>query len=95
VWGGGQFEYDIFYDLCDENGLLVWHDLMFACAFYYVDDTFLASVEAEIRDNIGRLRNHPSIAMWNGNNEVWIGWREWGWQNGRSKEELATMIGWY
>jgi beta-mannosidase len=63
---------------------MVWHDLMFACAFYYVDDAILDNIEAEIRDNVNRIRRHPSIAMWNGNNEVWIGWREWGWQDGRS-----------
>lgn len=53
--------------------------MMFACALYPGDDEFLANVAAETRDNVKRLRNHPSIAMWNGNNEVLIGWKEWGW----------------
>lgn len=81
VWGGGQFEYDVFYDLCDQSGLLIWHDLMFACALYPGQKEMLDNIAAEMRDNVRRLRNHPSIAMWNGNNEVLIGWQEWGWQN--------------
>lgn len=58
---------------------MIWHDLLFACAFYPADPAFLDSVEMELRDNIRRLRIHPSIVMWNGNNEVEIGWKEWGW----------------
>ena len=95
VWGGGQFENDIFYELCDEAGLMIWHDLLFACAFYPGDKAFLDSVEMELRDNIRRLRNHPSIVMWNGNNEVEIGWKEWGWQDNHTKSELTEMWSWY
>jgi beta-mannosidase len=61
---------------------------MFACAFYPGDKEFLANVKEEIKDNIKRLRIHPSIALWNGNNEVEIGWKEWGWKNGRTDKEI-------
>ncbi|MBV5313540.1 MAG: glycoside hydrolase family 2 protein [Prolixibacteraceae bacterium] len=80
VWGGGIYEYDRFYDLCDENGILVWQDFMFACAMFPGDEAFLKSVKEEATDNIKRLRNHPSIAMWCGNNEILAAWFGWGWQ---------------
>lgn len=70
---------------------MVWHDLMFACAFYPGDQAFLDNVAAELRDNVKRIRTHPSMVMWNGNNEVEIGWREWGWKTNRSDAEIATM----
>lgn len=66
----------------DEFGILIWHDLMFACALYPSSDEILENIEAEMRDNVKRIRHHPSMALWNGNNEVWIGWLEWGWQAG-------------
>lgn len=69
LWGGGVFEKDSFYDACDELGLLVWHDFMFACGNYPDDAAFLASVRAEIADQLARLRDHPSIALWCGDNE--------------------------
>ncbi len=69
VWGGGKYESDDFYSLCDEKGLLVWHDMMFSCALYPASRDFLASVEKEIRHQVKRLRDHPSIALWCGNNE--------------------------
>jgi len=69
VWGGGIYEEDVFYDLCDELGLLVWQDFMFACGMYPAHPEFLASVRAEAEANIRRLRNHPSIVLWAGNNE--------------------------
>ncbi|MDE1316288.1 glycoside hydrolase family 2 protein [Vibrio aestuarianus] len=76
VWGGGMYEQDEFYDLCDELGLLVWQDLMFACALYPSTPDFLADVELEVRDQVKRLRDHPSLALWCGDNEVIgaIGW---------------------
>ncbi|MBU0927795.1 MAG: glycoside hydrolase family 2 protein [Spirochaetes bacterium] len=70
VWGGGRYECDAFYDLCDELGLLVWQDCMFSCALYPASAEFLSDVEAEIRHQVGRLADHPSIALWCGNNEA-------------------------
>ena len=69
IWGGGIFPDDEFYDLCDRNGILVWQDLMFACALYTLTDEFVANIKAETQDNIRRLRHHPSLALWCGNNE--------------------------
>ncbi|EAR99535.2 glycosyl hydrolase family 2 immunoglobulin-like beta-sandwich domain protein (macronuclear) [Tetrahymena thermophila SB210] len=95
LWGGGQFEYDIFYDLCDENGLLIWHDLMFACAMYPADKDILFNIEQEMIENVKRLRNHPSIGVWNGNNEVKIGWDLWGWQDNMTEVQKEIVWGWY
>ena len=77
VWGGGVYEDDIFYDLCDENGILVWQDFMFACSTYPADDAFIDNIRHEAVDNVKRLRNHACIALWCGNNEcqdVFYGW---------------------
>ena len=81
VWGGGIYEEDIFYDLCDSLGILLWQDFMFACAMYPSDSLFLESVKQEAIYNVKRLRHHPSIALWCGNNENSEGWHRWGWQN--------------
>ena len=71
VWGGGIYEDEAFYDACDELGVTVWQDFMFACSAYPCRDAaFRASVEAEARDNVRRMRHHPCIALWCGNNEV-------------------------
>lgn len=69
VWGGGQYESEDFYDLCDEKGLLVWQDFMFSCSTYPATAEFLASVEEEARYQVKRLRDHACIALWCGNNE--------------------------
>ena len=69
VWGGGVFEDDTFYDACDEFGILVWQDFAMACASYPTYSSFLEQIEAEARYNIQRLRNHPSLVIWAGNNE--------------------------
>lgn len=87
VWGGGIYENEIFYDLCDENGILVWQDFMFACAMFPGDEAFLNNVKEEAIDNIKRLRNHPSIALWCGNNEILVAWHGWGW---KQKEEAKS-----
>jgi len=88
VWGGGTYEEDIFYDLCDEAGILVWQDFMFACAMFPGDEAFLENVKQEAIDNVKRLRNHPSIALWCGNNEILAAWKGWGWQQ---KEEVKSQ----
>ncbi|GAA4064013.1 glycoside hydrolase family 2 TIM barrel-domain containing protein [Flavobacterium cheonanense] len=80
VWGGGVYAEDTFYDECDKNGILVWQDFMFACAMYPGDEEFLDNVKNEVIDNVTRLQNHPSIALWCGNNENDEGWKNWGWQ---------------
>lgn len=87
VWGGGIYENNIFYDLCDEKGILVWQDFMFACAMYPGDKDFLENVKQETVDNVIRLRNHASIALWCGNNENSEGWHRWGWQANRGEKE--------
>ena len=82
VWGGGIYETDDFYDACDERGVLVWQDFLFACAFYAEEQPLRGEVEAEARENITRLVTHPSLVLWNGNNENlpayadWAGWRD-------------------
>ncbi|WP_241738279.1 beta-mannosidase [Psychroserpens luteus] len=87
VWGGGIYENDIFYDLCDEKGILIWQDFMFACAMYPGDEDFFNNVKQEAVQNVKRLRNHASIALWCGNNENSEGWHRWGWQANRSDAE--------
>ena len=80
VWGGGIYEKDVFYDLCDELGIMVWQDFMFACAMYPRDKDFMQNVNAESMQNIYRLRRHACLALWCGNNEIDEGWKNWGWQ---------------
>lgn len=87
IWGGGTYEKDIFYELCDKYGILVWQDMMFACGMFPADEQYLASVQEEVKDNVKRLRNHPSIALWNGNNENEISYFGWGWNNLYTPEE--------
>ncbi|UPS92920.1 glycoside hydrolase family 2 protein [Bizionia sp. M204] len=91
VWGGGIYENSIFYDLCDAKGILIWQDFMFACAMYPGDAEFLENVKQEAIDNVKRLRNHASIALWCGNNENSEGWHRWGWQDGRSETEKTEI----
>lgn len=77
VWGGGIYEDDAFYRACDEAGILVWQDFMYACQTYEVDSAFLQNIRQEAIDNVRRLRNHACMAVYTGNNEeqdVWFGW---------------------
>ncbi|MFF3066536.1 glycoside hydrolase family 2 protein [Oerskovia sp. NPDC057915] len=80
VWGGGIFEADDFYDLCDERGILTWQDFLFACSTYAEEEPLRGEVEAEVRDNVVRLAPHPSLVLWNGNNENLWGFHDWDWQ---------------
>ncbi|MFG2732872.1 glycoside hydrolase family 2 protein [Streptomyces canus] len=82
VWGGGIYETDDFYDACDERGVLVWQDFPFSCAFYAEEEPLRHEVEAEARDNITRLLPHPSLVLWNGNNENLPAHTDWGWRDG-------------
>ncbi|OAS21847.1 beta-mannosidase [Paenibacillus oryzisoli] len=97
VWGGGIYEQDIFYDLCDEYGILVWQDFMFACSMYPGDEAFLKNVALEAEHNIKRLRRHPCIALWCGNNEIDSAWsnyvenKGWGWKRNYTAEQREQI----
>lgn len=78
VWGGGYYPSDEFYDLCDEYGIIVWQDLMYACNVYDVTQEFEDSIAAETVDNAKRLRHHASLGLWCGNNEIESAWAYWG-----------------
>ncbi|GAA5025618.1 glycoside hydrolase family 2 protein [Actinopolymorpha pittospori] len=80
VWGGGLYEKEEFYQAADELGILVWQDFLFACASYPEESPIGEEVEAEARQNVARLMPHPSLVLWNGNNENIWGWFDWGWQ---------------
>ncbi|GGM00300.1 glycoside hydrolase family 2 protein [Nakamurella endophytica] len=84
VWGGGIYESEDFYELCDERGLLVWQDFLFACAAYPEEEPLRSEVLAEARENVQRLMPHPSLVLWNGCNENIWGYFDWGW-----RDELA------
>nr|WP_129667354.1 glycoside hydrolase family 2 protein [Phytoactinopolyspora endophytica] len=80
VWGGGIFESDEFYELCDERGIMTWQDFLFACAAYAEEEPLRGEIEAEARDNIVRLLPHPSLMLWCGNNEnIWL-FHDWNWE---------------
>jgi beta-mannosidase len=80
VWGGGFYEGEDFYDLCDRYGILVWQEFIFSCSIYPLDDpVFLENVQQEVKDNVRRLRHRTSLALWCGNNEMEEGWMDWGW----------------
>ncbi len=96
VWGGGIYENDIFYDLCDQYGIMIWQDFMFACSMYPGDEAFLKNVKAEAIQNVKRLRNHPCLALWCGNNEIDAAWSYntpggWGWKERFSQEMQKTL----
>ncbi len=78
IWGGGYYPDGYFYDWCDENGFIVWQDFMFACSAYLLTEEFKETVTGEVKDNIIRLRNHPSLGLWCGNNEIESAWEYWG-----------------
>ena len=80
VWGGGIYEDDQFYELCDQYGILVWQEMIFACAMYPGDTEFFENVRQEVLDNVIRIRNHACVAMYCGNNENEVAWRQWGWK---------------
>ena len=81
VWGGGVYEADDFYNLCDSLGIMVWQDFMFAGGMVPGDEHFFYNVKEEVKYQIGRLKNHPCIVLWCGNNEIDEAWNNWGWQD--------------
>ena len=89
VWGGGVYEDELFYRLCDETGILVWQDFMFSCSIYPYEGEFRRSVLLEAEENVRRLRNHPCIALWCGNNECSEMWYGWGAQQGVPFDKVA------
>lgn len=78
IWGGGYYPEDWLYELCDENGLIIWQDFMFACAEYRVTDEFEATLRREFQHNIKRFRNHACLGLFCGNNEMELALLEWG-----------------
>lgn len=81
VWGGGIYQSDWFYDVCDSLGILIWQDAMFACSMYPWDESFIKNVSTEIKQQTERISDHACIATWCGNNEVDVAWNNWGWQS--------------
>lgn len=94
VWGGGVYPHEVFYEACDENGILVWQDFMFACAMYPGDEKFIENVKQEVIDNVNRLQNHASLALWCGNNENSEGWHNWGWQKQHNYSKTDSIKIW-
>ena len=80
VWGGGIYEHDYFYDLCDSLGIMVWQDFNFSTMLYPDNPEMLESIREEARQNVARIAKHPCVVLWCGNNEVKNGWEDWGWQ---------------
>ncbi|MFA6832934.1 MAG: glycoside hydrolase family 2 protein, partial [Bacteroidaceae bacterium] len=92
VWGGGVYESDLFYKYADENGIVLWQDFIFGCTSYPSDPTFMKRVEEEAYYNIRRLRNHASLGMWCGNNEILEGLRYWGWEKKYSDPSIMKEM---
>jgi beta-mannosidase len=91
VWGGGFYEDERFYDLCDRYGILVWQEFIFSCSIYPLDDpAFLENVRAEVVENVRRLRHRASLALWCGNNEMEWGWVDWNWKRPELQELKAA-----
>jgi beta-mannosidase len=80
IWGGGMYAKESFLEECDKRGIMVWHDFMFACAMYPGNDAFLKNVGSELEQQIPRIASHPSLVYFNGNNEVDVAWKNWGFQ---------------
>ena len=89
VWGGGIYENELFYELCDRYGILVWQDFMFACSLYPAEGALLENIRLEAIENVMRLRNHACIALWCGNNECQDAWFNWGWRRRYEKQDPA------
>lgn len=95
IWGGGYYPSDTFYDLCDEYGIIVWQDLMFACNIYDLTDDFRKNIEAEIVDNVVRLRHHACLGLICGNNELesaWVGWESFKEHSDELRKDYLRMF---
>jgi beta-mannosidase len=92
VWGGGLYAQDWLYDLCDEYGIVVWQDLMFACGVYDYTEDFRETTTKETIDNVKRIRHHACLGLWCGNNEQEGGWASWGWSEKYSSKLKADYI---
>lgn len=97
VWGGGLYEADDFYDVCDELGILVWQDMLTACALYPEEPPFPKLFKDEVRHNIARLSSHPSLIFWNGGNECIWGAFDWGpeWEQARKQTQRGWGLGYW
>jgi beta-mannosidase len=93
VWGGGFYEEERFYDLCDRYGIMVWQDFVFACNRYPTDEPFFQNVREEAIQNVRRLRHRASLALWCGNNEMEQGWSDWGWNKPSDPANQRLKIG--
>jgi beta-mannosidase len=93
VWGGGLYESESFYNLCDRLGILIWQDFTFACGVYPEDDEFAENVRVEAIENVRRLRHRASLALWCGNNEMEQGWSDWGWNKPADNTNQRLKIG--
>ncbi|MEE2877341.1 MAG: glycoside hydrolase family 2 protein [Candidatus Neomarinimicrobiota bacterium] len=94
VWGGGVYENNDFYRLCDENGILIWQDFMFACCMVPTGADHHENIRIEAEENVKRLRNRPSVALWCGNNENLTGWNEWDWKRLYSHSDDDSVAIW-
>lgn len=92
VWGGGAYEDDYFYHLCDSLGIMVWQDFMFACGMYPTNPGFMSDLHEEFTGQIDRLISHPSIVIWCGNNENTEGWFNWGWQKEMKMSRSDSLL---
>lgn len=81
IWGGGLYPKEAFLEACDAGGLMVWQDFMFACAMYPGDEYFLNNVKTELQQQVKRIGSHASLTLFNGNNEVDVAWKNWGFQS--------------
>ncbi len=92
IWGGGFYEEERFYDLCDRYGILVWQDFVFACSIYPDRQDFFENVHQEAVENVRRLRHRASLALWCGNNEMEQGWVDWGWNKPQNPENQRLKM---
>ena len=93
VWGGGFYEEERFYDLCDRYGILVWQEFIFSCSIYPLDGAeFVENVRVEALENMRRIRHRASLALWCGNNEMEWGWESWGWAKYPMEDQLPALV---